>query len=70
MNQIYSNFYNENNNFGNQNKNMKNKIIPIQTNPSPQEKSAYLHNLILSFEKKISKKISTLHEIKYCKFKD
>ena len=65
VNQIYSNFYNENNNFGNQNKNMKNKIIPIQTNPSPQEKSAYLHNLILSFEKKISKKISTLHEIKY-----
>jgi DNA polymerase sigma len=68
LNQIYSNFYNENNNFinqNNQNKIIKNKINPIQTNSSTPEKSVILHNLILSFEKKISKKISSLHEIKY-----
>jgi len=68
LNQIYSSFYNENNNFitqNNQNKIIKNKINPIQTNSSNPEKSVTLHNLILSFEKKISKKISSLHEIKY-----
>ena len=67
LNQIYSSFYNENNNFSsqNQNKNFKNKINPIQITSSVTEKSVILHNLILSFEKNISKKISSLHEIKY-----
>ena len=66
LNQIYSSFYNENNNFTNQNKNIKNKINPIPINNSSNpEKSVILHNLILSFEKKITKKISSLHEIKY-----
>ena len=65
LNQIYSSFYNENNNFSNQNKTFKNKINPIQITSSSSEKSAILHNLILSFEKNITKKISSLHEIKY-----
>ena len=67
LNQIYSSFYNENNSFSNQynNKIIRNKINPIQINSSTNEKSAVLHNLILTFEKNISKKISSLHEIKY-----
>ena len=65
INQIKSSFYNDNNNFTNQNKIQKNKINPIQITAENHEKSAYLHNLIISFEKKISKKISSLHEIKY-----
>jgi len=65
LNQIYSSFYNENNNFPNQNKLIKSKINPIQINSSTPEKSVILHNLILSFEKNISKKISSLHENKY-----
>ena len=65
LNQIYSSFYNENNNFMNSNKIQKYKINPIQITSSTQEKSVYLHNAILSFEKKLSKKISSLHEIKY-----
>jgi DNA polymerase sigma len=65
LNQIYSSFYNENNNFTNQNKNIKIKNSTIQiTNPT-SETSAILHNLIISFEKTINKKISSLHEIKY-----
>ena len=65
INQIKSSFYNDNNNFINQNKIPKNKINPIQITSDTPEKSVYLHNLIISFEKKISKKISSLHEIKY-----
>ena len=49
----------------NQNKIQKNKINPIQITSDTPEKSVILHNLIISFEKKISKKISSLHEIKY-----
>ena len=65
INQIKSSFYNDNNNFMNQIKIQKNKINPIQITSDTPEKSVYLHNLIISFEKKISKKISSLHEIKY-----
>ena len=65
LNQIYSSFYNENNNFMNPNKTQKYKINPIQITSSTQEKSVYLHNAILSLEKKLSKKISSLHEVKY-----
>ena len=65
LNQIYSSFYNENNNFPNQNKLIKSKINPIQISSSTPEKSVILHNLILSFEKNISKKISSLNENKY-----
>ena len=62
LNNIRSNFYNDNNNFMNQN--LKPKINNLSINPK-SEKSYYLHNLILSFEKKITKKISSLHEINY-----
>ena len=68
LNNIYNNFYNENNNF---NKNIQNKVINginlIQsTNKnSIKDKNEQLHNLILGFEKKIHKKIVSLHEIKY-----
>ena len=68
LNNIYNNFYNENNNFikGSQNKNF-NSINPIQSsnNNSIKDKNEKLHNLILSFEKKINKNIISLHEIKY-----
>ena len=68
LNNIYNNFYNENNNF---NKSGQNKIINsinlIQTSNknSINDKNEQLHNLILGFEKKIYKKILSLHEIKY-----
>ena len=65
INQIKAAFYNENYNFINQNKIQKNKINPIQITSDTKEKSVFLHNLIISFEKKISKKISSLYEIKY-----
>ena len=68
LNNIYNNFYNENNNFikGSQNKNFS-SINPIQSsnNNSIKDKNEKLHNLILSFEKKINKNIISLHEIKY-----
>ena len=68
LNNIYINFYNENNNFknGSQNK-IYNSINPIQsTNKNlTKDKNEQLHNLILSFEKKLYKKILSLHEIKY-----
>ena len=62
LNNIHSNFYNDNNNFMNQNQ--KPKINTIIVNQQ-SEKSVYLHNLIVSFEKKITKKISSLHEVNY-----
>ena len=68
LNNIYINFYNENNNFknGSQNK-IYNSINPIQSSNKNliKDKNEQLHNLILSFEKKIYKKILPLHEIKY-----
>jgi hypothetical protein len=68
LNNIYNNFYNENNNF---NKNIQNKainginLIQSTNKNSIKDKNEQLHNLILSFEKKIYKKIVSLHEIKY-----
>ena len=62
LNIIHANFYNENNNFTNPLQ--KPKINNLSINQK-SEKSYYLHNLILSFEKKITKKISSLHEINY-----
>ena len=68
LNNIYNNFYNENNNFknGSQNK-IYNSINPIQSSNKnlKKDKNEQLHNLILSFEKKLYKKIWPLHEIKY-----
>ena len=68
LNNIYINFYNENNNFknGSQNK-IYNSINPIQSSNKSltKDKNEQLHNLILSFEKKLYKKILSLHEIKY-----
>ena len=68
LNNIYINFYNENNNFknGSQNK-IYNSINPIQSSNKnlTKDKNEQLHNLILSFEKKLYKKILSLHEIKY-----
>ncbi len=62
---IYNNFYNENNNFikGTQNK-ISNQIQPFNKNIT-KDKNELLHNLILNFEKQINKKILSLHEIKY-----
>ena len=62
---IYNNFYNENNNFikGIQNK-ISNQIQPFNKNIT-KDKNELLHNLILNFEKQINKKILSLHEIKY-----
>ena len=68
LNNIYSNFYNENNYFIKKTQNkLSNSVIPIQlTNKNTgKEKNDQLHNLILGFEKKIYKKILSLHEIKY-----
>ena len=68
LNNIYNNFYNQNNNF---NKNIQNKainginLIQSTNKNSIKDKNEQLHNLILSFEKKIYKKIVSLHEIKY-----
>ena len=68
LNNIYINFYNENNNFknGTQNK-IYNSINPIQSSNKNliKDKNEQLHNLILNFEKKLYKKILSLHEIKY-----
>ena len=68
LNNIYSNFYNENNYFikGNQNK-LPSSVNPIQSSNknSKEDKNELLHNLILNFERKTYKKIMELHEIKY-----
>ena len=66
---IYNNFYNENNNIikGTQNKishQNSNQIQPFNKNLL-KDKNELLHNLILNFEKQINKKIISLHEIKY-----
>ena len=67
LNNIYNNFYNENNNFNKGNNKIVNIINPIQASNknSIKDKNEQLHNLILGFEKKIYKKILSLHEIKY-----
>ena len=68
LNNIYSNFYNENNSFM---KNSQNKILtsvnPIQISSknTTKDKNEQLHNLIINFEKKTYQKIISLHEIKY-----
>ena len=68
LNNIYLNFYNENNYFinGTQNK-IPNSVSPIRiSNKNPtKDKNEQLHNLILDFEKKTYKKLLSLHEIKY-----
>ena len=68
LNNIYSNFYNENNNFikGEQTK-LFNSVNPIHiSNKNPiKDKNEQLHNLILDFEKKTYKKLLSLHEVKY-----
>ena len=66
---IYNNFYNENNNIikGTQNKishQNSNQIQPFNKNLL-KDKNELLHNLILNFEKQINKKIISLNEIKY-----
>ena len=67
LNNIYTNFYNENNNFKDLQNKKSNTISPIKISNknSFKDKNEQLHNLILSFEKKIYKKILSLHEIKY-----
>ena len=68
LNNIYSNFYNENNNFikGEQTK-LFNSVNPIHiSNKNPiKDKNEQLQNLILDFEKKTYKKLLSLHEVKY-----
>ena len=68
LNNLYSNFYNENNYFikGTQKK-LPNSVSPIHiSNKNPtKDKNEQLHNLILDFEKKTYKKLLSLHEIKY-----
>ena len=68
LNNIYSNFYNENNLFikGTQNK-LPISVSPIHTSNKnlTKDKNEQLHNLILDFEKKTYKKLLSSHEIKY-----
>ena len=68
LNNIYINFYNENNDFNNaiQNK-LPTSITPIQSHckNSKKDKNEQIHNLIIGFQKKIHKKILSLHEKKY-----
>jgi len=68
LNNIYTNFYNENNDLNNvmQNK-LSTVITPIQSHNknSNKDKNEQLHNLIIGFQKKIHKKILSLHEKKY-----
>ena len=68
LNNIYANFYNENNFFIKKTQNkIPNSVSPIQLSNknSEKDKNEQLHNLILDFERKIHKKILSLHEIKY-----
>ena len=68
LNNIYANFYNENNDFNNviQNK-LSTVITPIHSynKNSKKDKNEQLHNLIIDFQKQIHKKILSLHEKKY-----
>ena len=68
LNNIYTNFYNENNGLNNiiQNK-LPFVVTPIQSqNKNHQkDKNEQLHNLIIGFQKKINKNILSLHEKKY-----
>ena len=66
LDNIYSNFYNDNNNLKKANESKNNPINFIQPkNNSELDKNEILHNLILNFEKNINKKILSTHEIKY-----
>ena len=68
LNNIQSNFYNENNFFIKKSlSKVSNSVSPIKLSNknSTKDKNERLHNLILDFEKKIYKKILSLHEIKY-----
>ena len=68
LNNIYTNFYNENNDLNNiiQNK-LPIVVTPIQSqNKNHQkDKNEQLHNLIIGFQKKINKNILSFHEKKY-----